>query len=301
MKTLTRFMLAALILAMGQPAAAALKVFACEPEWAALVNELGSAHVTVFTATTPRQDPHRIEARPSLIARLRQADLLVCTGAELESGWLPLLLRKAGNAKVQPGQTGYFEAAAMVERLDVPEKIDRSMGDIHPSGNPHVHTDPRRIAIIADKLSERLASLDPGNAESYRTYHRAYAQRWRNALAAWSKRAQPLKGARMVSHHKDWVYLYDWLGIEDAGKLEPKPGIPATTAHLAALKERLVQRPARAVIRTPYQDPRPSQWLSKQTGLRQVTLPYTVGGTKEAFNLYSLFDDTINRLLTTLP
>ena len=138
-----RMLVGIVLLAAAVPsAAAALTVFACESEWAALAQELGKTRVRVFAATTARQDPHHIEARPSLIARVRQADLVVCTGAELEIGWLPVLLRRAGNAKVQPGQAGYFEAAAVVERLDVPESVDRAMGDVHPSGNPHVHTDP---------------------------------------------------------------------------------------------------------------------------------------------------------------
>jgi zinc/manganese transport system substrate-binding protein len=135
------------------PARAALNVFACEPEWAALAKEIGGQRVAVASATTAQQDPHHVEARPSLIAHMRRADLLVCTGAELETGWLPVLLARSGNAKVQPGKPGYFEAAAFVELLDVPTTVDRSHGDIHAAGNPHVHTDPRRLAIIAERLA----------------------------------------------------------------------------------------------------------------------------------------------------
>jgi zinc/manganese transport system substrate-binding protein len=281
----------------GAPTHADLKVFACEPEWAALVQELGGDKITVSSATTALQDAHHIEARPSLIARLRQADLAVCTGAELEIGWMPMLQRQAGNPQVQPGQSGYFEAASMVDRLDVLQRVDRSMGDVHAAGNPHVHTDPRRIGTIAPKLAERLAQLDPANAAIYRARYATFAQRWQQAVKDWSARAAPLKGMRVVAHHKDWVYLYEWLGLVDAGALEPKPGVPPTAAHLTNLKQQLARNPARAVIRAPHQDARPSEWLARETGVRAVVLPYTVGGTPAAKDLFTLFDDTIARLL----
>jgi zinc/manganese transport system substrate-binding protein len=279
------------------PAHAGLRIFACEPEWAALAQELGGDKVSVFSATTALQDPHHIEARPSLIAKLRQADLAVCTGAELEVGWMPMLQRQAGNAAVQPGQRGYFEAAAQVERLEIPAQLDRSLGDVHAGGNPHVHTDPRRIATIAVQLAERLAQIDTTNANFYRARHEAFAMRWRSAMQEWQARAAPLKGMRVVAHHRDWIYLYDWLGLIHAGALEPKPGLPPTAAHLAALKQALARQPARAVIRAPHQDARASEWLARETGVRAVLLPYTVGGTPAAKNLFSLFDDTIARLL----
>jgi zinc/manganese transport system substrate-binding protein len=283
--------------AFATPADARFNVFACEPEWAALVQELGGDKVAVFTATTALQDPHHIEARPSLIARLRQADLAVCTGAELETGWMPMLQRQAGNAKVQVNQPGYFETAGVVERLDVPAHLDRALGDVHASGNPHVHTDPRRVAIIAEKLTQRLAALDAVNAAHYSARHQAFAQRWQQALKDWQIRAAPLKGVRAVSHHRDWVYLLDWLGMKDAGTLEPKPGVPPTASHLSALKQDLAREPARVVIRTPFQDPRASEWLARETGTRAVMLPYTVGGTPAAKDLFTLFDDTLARLL----
>lgn len=297
MKRWTHLLLAAVLSALAFPASAALQVFACEPEWAALAGELGGDKVAVFSATTPRQDPHRIEARPSLIAKLRQADLVVCTGADLEVGWLPLLLRQAGNAKVQPGRAGYFEAAMAVERLEIPATLDRSLGDIHAAGNPHVHTDPRRIAVIAERLAERLAAVDPANGGYYAQRRQDFAQRWQRAIDAWSARAAPLKGLRVVAHHREWIYLYDWLGLQDAGTLEPKPGIPPTAAHLAQLKSALRREPAAVVLRAPYHDPRPSEWIAREAQVPAVVLPYTVGGVPAAGDLYALFDETVRRLL----
>src|SRR6266581_1806197 len=149
------------------PALCAVNVFACEPEWAALAQELGGDKVSVFSATTAKQDPHRLEARPSLIARIRSADLVICSGSELEVGWLPLLFTQSGNDRIQPGSPGFIEASQFVVKLEVPKVVDRALGDIHPSGNPHIHLDPRNIARVAAVLTERLVQLDPANAETY--------------------------------------------------------------------------------------------------------------------------------------
>lgn len=292
-------LLTLLLLTGMAPAQAELRIFACEPEWAALVQELGGERVSVFSATTAQQDPHRIEARPSLIAKMRQADLVVCTGAELEVGWVPMLQRQAGNARVQPGNPGYFEAAAMVERLEIPATLDRAQGDVHAAGNPHVHTDPRRVGAVAPKLTARLAALDAPNAAYYGARLATFQSRWQQALARWSQMGAPLRGMRAVAHHRNWVYLYDWLGIRDAGTLEPKPGIPPASGHLAELKGKLAREPAQWILLTPYQDVRAAQWLAAQTGARVVTLPYTVGGNAAAKDLFALYDDTLARLLGT--
>ena len=280
------------------PAHAALKVFACEPEWAALTQELGGDRVSVFNATTALQDPHYIEARPSLIARVRNADLVVCTGAELEAGWLPLLLRSAGNPHVQPGMTGFFSAAEHVVLFDVPVKLDRALGDIHAAGNPHLHTDPRNIARVAETLARRLAELEPGQAAYYQARYRDFNVRWREARARWEREAGPLKGVAVVSQHQGgWTYLIRWLGLNEVAVLEPKPGVPASAAHLAQVLARLKSQPAKMVLRAAYQDGKPSEWLAQQTGIRAVVLPYTVGGNERAMDLFGLFDDTITRLL----
>src|SRR5438874_12473720 len=158
MKTAFKLVLAAFAIALAAPAMAALNVFTCEPEWASLAQELGGEKVSVFTATTAQQDAHRVEARPSLIARFRNADVLICSGSELEIGWLPLLFTQSGNDRIRPGAPGYIEASQYVVRLEVPKVIDRALGDIHPQGNPHVHLDPRNIAKIAEVLTARFAS-----------------------------------------------------------------------------------------------------------------------------------------------
>ena len=277
------------------PAQAALKVFTCEPEWAALVQELGGAQVTTASATTALQDPHHIEARPSLIAKTRQADLLVCTGAGLEAGWLPPLLRTAGNAKVQPGQPGYFEAASTVTMLEVKTHADRADGDVHPQGNPHLHLDARNILPVAEQLGLRLKQIDPANAVHYAARHADFARRWRAALAQWEREAASLKGMPVVYHHRNWVYLAQWLGLKEVGVLEPKPGLPPTAAHLTQLLAQLKIQPARAILRSAYEDGRADAWLSERARIPALVLPYTVGA-EGADDLFKLFDITIARL-----
>jgi len=278
------------------PAAVALEVLACEPEWAALARELAGDRAEVASATTAQQDPHRIEARPALLARARRADLLVCTGAELEIGWLPLLQRESGNAAIQPGRPGYFEASQYVALIEKPAAVDRAMGDVHAAGNPHLHLDPRNLPKVAEGLATRLAAIDPPNAAHYAARHRDFAARMHTAIARWQVDAAALKGVRVVVHHKSWSYLVAWLGLEVAGELEPKPGIEPSAVHLAQVLEKLKAEPAKMVLRTPYQSPRGSRWIAERTGIADVELPYTVGGSAKARDLFSLFDDTLARL-----
>ncbi len=277
-------------------APAAVRVFACEPEWAALALAIGGDEVQVYTATHAHQDPHFITARPSLIAKLRRADLLLCTGAELEAGWLPLLLRQSANRKVMPAQPGHLMAADVVETLDIPQRVDRAEGDIHAEGNPHLHLDPARLLKVGEVLAGRLQKLAPARAGEIERRWRDFASRWRDAMQRWRQQGASLKGLRVVSHHKDWRYLTGWLGLEEVAFLEPKPGIAPSPAYLAELKAQLESRPARVVLRTPYQDARPSRWLAARTGMKELVLPYTVGGDEEAGDLFALFDRTLELL-----
>src|SRR5258708_315575 len=200
MKTILRFFAALSSAVIALPAAAALNVFACEPEWGALTQELGGDKVSVYLATTALQDPHRIEARPSLIARIRTTDLLICSGSELEIGWIPLLLTQSGNPRVQLGSPGYFEASQYVVKLEVPKVLDRALGDLHPGGNPHVHTDPPNIARIAQALEDRMVQIDPANAESYRSRSKSFLERWQAALPRWEPHPAPPSRAPTSRH-----------------------------------------------------------------------------------------------------
>lgn len=299
-KTILTFIAASGAILAAMPAVAALNVFACEPEWGALAQELAGDRVSVYSGTTALQDPHRIEARPSLIARVRSADLVICTGADLEVGWLPLLLTQSGNAKIQRGSAGFFEASQYAAKIEIPKVVDRSLGDIHPSGNPHIHLDPRNIAKIANELGERLIRLDPANADVYKTRTASFQERWRAAVQRWEQQAARLKGASIVVYHRDMSYLINWLGLREAGSLEPKPGIPATPSHLAEIVERMRREPAKAIVYSAYNDPRAAEFLSERARIPALMLPFTVGGSPRAKDLFGLFDDTLSRLLATV-
>ncbi len=289
-----------LLVLFSAPSLAAVNIFACEPEWAALAKEIGGDKVSATSATTAFQDPHHIEARPSLIARMRSAALVVCSGSELEVGWLPLLITQSGNGRVQPGSPGYLEASQYVPKLEVPRVIDRSLGDIHPGGNPHIQTDPRNIAKVAAVLTERLAQIDAANASAYRSGLESFDKRWQEAMRRWEQQAAPLQGVPLVEHHKGFTYLIHWLGMREVGDLEPLPGIPPTTSHLAQLVEKMKSAPAKMIVYSSYDDPKAAQFLSERTGIPSVMLPFTVGGSDKAKDLFGYFDDIVGRLLGAL-
>jgi len=289
-----------LLLLLSSNVHAALNVFACEPEWAALTQQLAGDKASIYTATGPLQDPHQVQARPSLIAKARRAQLLVCTGAELEIGWMPVVLLESVNNTIQPGSIGNFEAAKYVTMLEVPTRLDRADGDVHAAGNPHIQTDARNFLPIADALSKRLIQLDPANTTYYQQRLAAFNQQWRAAIAKWEQQAAPLKGIAIAVQHKGFPYLNEWLGLNEIAELEPKPGMEPSAAYLGQVLNELQQHPARMVIRAAYQNERPSEWIAERAHIPAVELPFTVGGTPQATDLYTMFDDTIQRLLAGL-
>jgi zinc/manganese transport system substrate-binding protein len=284
-----RSMLLSITILLLPAGASALEVFACEPEWASLVSELAGDDVNVTVATTAFQDPHRLQAKPSLIAAIRKADLVVCTGADLEIGWLPLLLRRGGNPEI-------FMASDFVRKLEVPQVISRSQGDIHPQGNPHVHLDPRNIRRVAAALAEQLAEMDAKNAVAYNARLADFQERWSDALATWDQRAMSLAGLEIASHHRSFSYLANWLGLDIVATIESKPGIPPSGAQLASLLERLNDNPPVVVIRTPYENEKPSLWLSERLSLPAIQLPYTISGNAAVTDLFTLFEETLRIL-----
>jgi zinc/manganese transport system substrate-binding protein len=296
MKTL-RLLVAVLALGTVLPAHAALKVLATTSDWGALTKELGGERVDVYVATTALQDVHRVEAKPSLVARARTADLLVATGAELEIGWLPVLIQESGNSRIQPGAPGSFEIVSALRLLEVPGKVDRSMGDIHPLGNPHVQLDPHNIAAAAHALSARLAQLEPAQAAFYQQREKDFETRWSAAIARWEAKAAPLKGLPVVIMHRDQAYLCHWLGLTELASIEPKPGVPPTAAYLGQLVSKLSASPPKLILVNAYNDPKAASWLSERVHAPVVTLPFSVGGDDQAKDLTGLFDDTIDKLL----
>ncbi len=273
---------------------AALQVLACEPEWGALAKSLGGHHVKIYTATTNQQDPHHIQARPSLIAKARRADLLVCTGAELEVGWLPLLLRKSGNPNIQTGNPGYFMATDYVALLDKPTELDRSHGDVHAAGNPHIHLDPERVLKVAKALSQTLIRVDPENQTDYQNKLDSFIKQWQNRIHQWRKQTDSLKGKSIVAYHKSWIYLQQWLGLNELAILETKPGIPPTSSHLSHLLASMKKTPADMIIYASYQDDKAANWLSQKTGIPTVALDISPAKDETLIDWY---EQLLNRLI----
>ena len=276
---------------------AQLNIFATVPEWGALAEELGGEKVKVYVATNALQDPHRVQARPSLLARARSAQLLIATGAELEIGWLPVLQREAGNSKILPGAPGMFESSQYIQLLGIPASVDRSMGDVHAAGNPHIQTDPRNFLPIARALTERLVLLDSVNGSFYQDRLRSFLFKWQANIDRWTLSAKSLRGEKIWVQHDGFVYLNDWLGLVQVGTLEPSPGVDPSVAHLAAVLQRQSQLKGRMIITSAYAGDTASKWFSDKANVPLVVLPFTIGGNKEATTLETFFENTVTRLL----
>ena len=292
LKTLSILLLIIYLLPTSLFASDKLNIFACEPEWKSLAEEIGGDKVKAISATHAKQDPHHIRARPSLIAKIRRADLIFCSGAGLEVGWMPILLQKA-NKTVQPGKLGYLMASNYTPVIDIPEKVDRSHGDVHPEGNPHVHLDPNNILLVAKELNKRLAVIDSINKNYYQENYNNFINRWKKSLLRWEKDIESIKGQRIIIHHKSFDYLFHWMKLDEVASLEVKPGIPPTASHLKNILQDINNNPADIIVISPYDPSEGALWLSKQTKIPFVTLPYTIGGNEESFNLFALFDSSI--------
>ena len=295
-----KFFTALLFTLFASLAQADLKIFSTVPEWGALAQMLGGDKVKVYTATTGLQDPHRIQARPSLIANARSSNLVVATGAGLEVGWLPTVQREANNPAILPGKPGFFEATAYVRMLDVPAVVDRTMGDVHAAGNPHIQTDPRNILLVARALSARMMQLDPDNAAAYRLLAEQFEKDWQANLQRWQQQAAPLRGTKTWVQHDGYPYMNAWLGLNQVGILEPRPGVEPSSRHLAEVLQRQQTVQGRMVIASAYLNDAPAKWFSEKAGIPEVILPFTVGGNEQAKNLTALYDDTLQRLLAAL-
>lgn len=288
------FALAAFLLPISQ-ANSMVKVFACEPEWAALAREIGGDRVTAFAATNARQDPHHIRARPSLVAKIRRANLVVCSGSGLEIGCLPLLLQRGGGS-IQPGQVGNLMASHYVDVIEKPISLDRSLGDLHPEGNPHVHLDPNNIMTLARILQERLGLIDPAGKDHYASRLKAFSVSWSTAQKGWKQRVATFNAVPVIVHHKFWSYFIHWIGLREVGTLESKPGIPPSVKHLESLIASIQENNVKAILRTPYDDVKPSDWLANRTNIPVIEMPATVNSEARPGALVDFFDELLNKL-----
>ena len=265
-----RWIIALCLLTLSSVATASLNVVVTTSSMGMLARTVGGDTVRVSVLAPPDRDAHFLQARPSMMAALRRADLLVAVGAELEVGWLPAALQGASNPQINPGQPGYFEAAAQVSLIDVGGPADRSLGDVHPVGNPHVNLDPARMAEVAKALAGRLGSLDPANAADYSARAQALAEQIEARLPQWQQRAEVAPG--VVLYHKDGNYLMQALGVAIHGYVEAIPGIPPTARQLKALIDRLQGQPG-IVLQADYQPDRGARFVANELGWPHQALP----------------------------
>jgi zinc/manganese transport system substrate-binding protein len=271
-------------------------VVAAYPYIGDLVDKIGGKNVRVFTLARGDYNPHVIIPRPSFIAKVRMADLLVISGAQLEIGWLPPLLRQANNPSVHPGEQGFLDLSRFVTLIDVPAAVSREHGDVHPEGNPHFYLDPENIPILAKGIRDKLCQLDPEGAWYYQANYEEFARLWQERLGEWAEKMRVLKNARVIEYHKNYDYFLRRYNLVLAGTVEPLPGIPPTSKHVEHLEARLRAEPARFILQDVYNPDDASRYLAEKLGMDLILLPHDVGSTREAHDIYALFDELVGRL-----
>lgn len=334
MKVLRRLSLPALALGWmvtsgAAPAADAVRVVATLPDLGNLVGQVGGDEVDVMVLTRGPQDAHFVEPRPSFVRRLHDADLFVQGGMDLEIGWAPALLRSARNARIQPGAPGHLDASRAIDPLERPTgPLDRSMGDVHPYGNPHYLTDPLNGLRVARLIRDRLTELRPGGAQTFRERYRDFARRLLTALAGpalagptdldelarrvergdlpteqlggWLGAMAPHRGTPAVQDHKLWPYFARRFGLVLVATLEPRPGIAPTTRHLSDVVERIRRDSVPIILASPYFDPRHARWVSERTGARVVEMAHQTGARSGTADYLATIDHNVRRILEAL-
>ena len=273
-------------------------IFACSPEWASLAKEIvGDDTANIYSATGAKEDAHYVSARPSLLAKMRTSDFVFCTGADLEIGWLPLLLRSAASSKIQRGEKSYFEAVSSLNNLlEVPNSLDRIQGDIHAQGNPHIHLNPYNILKVALSFTHRMQTLYPQHHNLYQERYTSFKNKLQRNISKWEAMASPLKGLKFIEYHTHYSYLAQWIKLKKVASIEKKPGIPPTPNHLTQLVE-TVKRHKVIIITNPQISNKYFKWLNKKTNAPICDIPFQVGATPTAQDIFKLFDETIIKLL----
>jgi len=293
-----RALVALAALAAALPARAELRVVTTTEGLASLAREVGGGRVAVESLSRGIQDPHFVDPNPTLAVKLRRADLLVDVGLDLEIGWLPPLVTQSRNAEIQPGGPRRLTAAGAVPVLETPGgPVDRTQGDLHPAGNPHFLADPRRAGRVAEAIAARLGQLDPPGAAIYQAALAAFSKRLADAQARWAAELSPVKGRKVVTHHRTLTYFLDWSGLALAGVLEPKPGVPPPPSHLADLVGVVKREGVRAVVVENYYDPKSGELVARLGGAKLVVIPGDVGGAPEAKG-YLEYLDALVRLVS---
>jgi zinc/manganese transport system substrate-binding protein len=261
-----------------------------------ITQRIGKDRVEVISLARGDYNPHIIVPKPSYIAKLRKADLLIINGGQLEIGWLPQIIKQANNAAVQPGERGFLDLSQHVHLIDVPTSVSRELGDVHPEGNPHFFLDPDNIPLVANAITERLSELDPDNQAFYEANNKELYSLWQQKMKVWEEKLKPFKGEKVIEYHKLFDYFLDRFGFVIAGTIEPLPGIPPTTKHIAEV-EKLIQREGiKFILQDVYNPQDASSYLSKKLNVKLIIMPHDVGSIKEADNVFNMFDEIVRRL-----
>jgi zinc/manganese transport system substrate-binding protein len=290
--------LAAGLLGAANPAGAALGVITTTEDLASIAREVGGDKIKVESLSRGYQDPHFVEAKPSLMFKLNKADLLIAVGRELEIGWLPPLITQSRNAKIQPGAAGYLDASLTAKILDIPTgQITRAMGDVHPQGNPHFWLDPDNGRRIAKAVERKLSSMDAANAAYYTQREEDFERRLAAADKGWQAQMAPYKGLKTVTYHRSWPNFADHFGLDVMGYVEPRPGIPPSPSHTLDLIKAMKDQNVKIILVEPYFDLKTPNSIARETGAKVLVLPPSVGGVPEVTDYIKLFDYDI-KLLT---
>jgi len=285
---------ASLFITLATPAFAGVNAVATLPWIGSLAHEIGKDKVNVTVLLKPSQDAHTIEAKPSMILAARKADIIMYDGLDLEIGYLPLIIESSKNPKLMPGKSGNFDCSQFITALEKPTTVDRSMGDVHPLGNPHYHFSPSRVLRVAEGMARLIADVDQANADFYLANYKAFAERVKAKQVEW--RAVPLSGKKYVAYHKYFEYLASEFGLQIIGYMEPKPGIPPSAAHIEELIDLMKKEKPDAILVTPAIGREEAQALSSKTGARVIVLPHDVGSLEGTGDLISFWDKIVSLL-----
>lgn len=283
-----------LLSALATPAFAGLNVVATLPWIGSAAKEIGKDKINVTVLAKSNQDAHFLEAKPSMILSARKADIIMYDGLDLEIGYLPLVIESSKNPRLMPGQPGNFDCSQFITPLEKPTTVDRSMGDVHPFGNPHYHFSPSRVLLVAEGIARLLAESDKANAGFYGANYRAFAERLREKEKQWS--TVPLKGNKFVAYHKYFEYLSAEYGFRIIGYIEPKPGIPPSAGHIEGMIETMKKENPTAILVTPAYGMKEAESLSAKTGVKVIVLPHDVGSMDGTGDLISFWDKVITSL-----
>jgi zinc/manganese transport system substrate-binding protein len=276
---------------MPADAVGKIKIVTATSDLAALAQEVGGDRIEVESIAKGYQDPHFVEAKPSYLLKLRQADLLIVVGLQLEIGWLPPLITQSGNGHIQIGGSGYLDASQFAEILEKPTgEVTRAMGDVHPYGNPHYWLDPENGRRVAKGIAEKLAELRPSEAAYFNQNFESFNQRLTEAIRKWDAELEPYRGRNVITYHRSWPNFLRHFGLMTMGEIEPRPGIPPTPSHTLGLINMMKRENVKIILVEPYFDPKTPESIARDTGAKVVIMPPSVGGEKEITDYFKLFD-----------